>query len=110
VSEPEPRPELKIASPDDLARAISNLSDDEAAFVLDKLERALRKRKIQITGYLIALAVWLIGTLAVLAYLGTHPGKPLWLLLAPFGLVGAALYGFGLWAERVSPSLPRKRV
>src|SRR6185503_6801130 len=46
---------------EDLARAIAGLSSEEAAFFLHKLELAIRKRKIQITGYLVAMVVWLAG-------------------------------------------------
>jgi hypothetical protein len=102
---PEPAPRTR----EEIARAIANLSDDEKAFVLYKLERALRKRKLQLTGYLVAMVVWLAGTLLVLAYIGTHDGFLGWLFLVPFGFVGAVLYGFGRWAERVSPTPPRRQ-
>jgi hypothetical protein len=86
----------------DLARAIAGLSPEEAEFFLHKLERAFRKRKIQITGYLTAMGAWLIGMVLALAYFGTHDGFVVWVFLVPFGLVGAILYGFGRWAARVS--------
>jgi hypothetical protein len=54
-----------------LAHAIQNLSSDEAQFFLDKLERAIRKRKIQITGYLVAMLVWALGMLFGLVWAGT---------------------------------------
>jgi hypothetical protein len=94
----------------ELARAIENLSPDEAQFFLHKLERALRKRKIQITGYLAAMAAWLVGTVLALVYYGMHDGNGFvgWVFLVPFGLVGVILYAFGRWAERVSPT-PVKR-
>src|ERR1044071_9291350 len=63
---------------EDLARAIRNLSPDEAAFFLHKLEMAIKKRKIQITGYLVAMAVWLIGMVLALAYTGMHDGFVGW--------------------------------
>jgi hypothetical protein len=95
---------------EDLARAIEKLSSDEAAFFLHKLEMAIRKRKIQITGYLVAMAVWLVGMMFALAYTGMHDGFVGWVFIAPFGLVGLVLYAFGKWANRVSqrpPPLPR---
>ncbi len=91
----------------ELARAIEELSPDEAAFFLHKLERALRKRKIQITGYLAAMGAWLIGMVVALAYAGSHDGFVGWVFLVPFGLVGAILYGFGRWSERVSKTPAR---
>ncbi len=89
-----------------LARAIEDLSPDEAEFFLHKLERALRKRKIQITGYLAAMAVWLLAMTGALVYFGMHDGFVGWVFLLPFGLVGAVLYGFGRWAEHVGATPP----
>jgi hypothetical protein len=87
---------------EDLARAIEKLSPDQAAFFLHKLEMAIRKRKIQITGYLVAMGVWLVGMMFALAYFGMHDGFVGWVFLAPFGFVGLVLYVFGKWAEAVS--------
>ncbi|HET9622781.1 MAG TPA: hypothetical protein VFP84_15515 [Kofleriaceae bacterium] len=87
---------------EDLARAIEKLSSEEAAFFLHKLECAIRKRKIQITGYLVAMLVWALGTAVALYYFGTHDGFVGWVFLVPFGFVGIVLYSFGHWAERAS--------
>lgn len=86
----------------ELARAVEDLSPAEAAFFLHKLEMALRKRKVQLTGYLVALGVWLIGMTAALVYAGSHDGFVLWAFVVPFGMVGAVLYGFGRQADRIS--------
>lgn len=86
---------------EDLARAIDKLSPEEASFFLHKLECAIRKRKIQITGYLAAMLVWAIGTAIALYYFGTHDGFVGWVFLVPFGFVGVVLYAFGNWAERI---------
>jgi hypothetical protein len=97
---------------DELARAVEQLSPDEAQFFLTKLEAAVRKRKIQITGYLVAMFAWLGGMLFALAWYGTHDGFVGWAFLLPFGLVGVILYAFGRYAERVaaSPKSPTKPV
>ena len=87
-------------SQDGLARAIEQLSPEEAQYFLDKLERAIRKRKIQLTGYLVAMLVWLLGMVGALAYYGMSSGFVGWVFLAPFALVGAVLWGFGKWANR----------
>lgn len=89
---------------EDLAHAIEQLSPDEAAFFLHKLEMAIRKRKIQLTGYLVAMAAWLVAMTMALVYTGMHDGFVAWAYVVPFGLVGAILYGFGRWAERVAQS------
>jgi hypothetical protein len=91
---------------EDLARAIEQLSPDEAAFFLHKLEAAIRKRKLQITGYLVAMGAWLVGMTLALIYFGMNDGFTLWVFVVPFGIVGVILYGFGTWAERVGRSRP----
>ncbi len=91
-----------------LAQAVEKLNPDEAAFFLVKLEAAIRKRKIQIMGYLVAMLVWLAGMMFALVWYGTHDGFVGWVFIAPFGLVGAILYGFGKWASVVgSPDRPK---
>jgi hypothetical protein len=86
---------------DELAKAVEQLNPDEAAFFLWKLETALKKRKIQLTGYLVAMVVWLVGMMGALVYYGTASGFVGWVFLAPFGLVGGVLWFFGRWANRV---------
>jgi len=85
----------------ELAQAIEQLNPEEAAFFLEKLERAIKKRKIQITGYLAAMVVWLVGMMFALVYYGMASGFVGWVFLAPFGLVGVVLYVFGRWANHV---------
>jgi hypothetical protein len=96
-------------SHDELARAIAKLSPDEAAFFLHRLEMAMRKRKIQLTGYLVALLAWLAGMVLALMlfYFGGMNGwSAAWVFIVPLGIVGAILYGFGAWAERVARRPP----
>jgi hypothetical protein len=88
-------------SHEELARAVENLTSEEAQFFLVKLEAAIRKRKIQISGYLAAMLIWVLGMMGALAYYGTHDGFVGWVFIAPFALVGVILYAFGKWAERV---------
>jgi len=86
---------------EDLARAVENLSPEEAAFFLTRLEAAIKKRKIQITGYLVAMLIWVAGMMFALVWYGTHDGFVGWAFVLPFGLVGLVLYAFGKWADRV---------
>jgi hypothetical protein len=90
---------------DDLAKAVARLSPDEAAFFLARLEAAVTKRKIQLTGYLVAMAVWLAGMLGALVYYGSRDGFVGWVFLVPFALVGVVLWGFGRRSERVAESI-----
>ena len=91
-----------------LAEAVSKLSPDEAAFFVAKLEGAIRKRKIQITGYLVAMLAWVGGMMFALAWYGTHDGFVGWAFLLPFGLVGVILYAFGKWSERVAAAYAKR--
>lgn len=91
----------------DLARAIEQLTPEEAQFFLHKLEAAFRKRKIQITGYLVAMVAWLAGMVMALIYFGANDGSTIWAFALPFAIVGVVLYVFGWWAERVGKSAPQ---
>ena len=86
---------------DELARAVEQLSPDEAAFFLKRLEAALRKRKIMLSGYMVAMVAWLVGMVMAIAYYGMSTGFVGWVFLVPFGIVGVILFAFGKWANRV---------
>ena len=92
---------FKAESHEDLARAVERLTSDEAAFFLLKLEAAIKKKKIQISGYLAAMLAWILGMMGALVWYGTHDGFVGWVFIAPFGVVGVILFAFGKWAERV---------
>ena len=93
---------------EELARAIQQLNPEEAQFFLEKLERAIKKRKIQISGYLAAMLVWVIGMMFALAYVGMGHGFVGWVFLTPFLGVGIILYVFGRWANHVgNPPEPK---
>lgn len=89
---------------EELARAIQKLDPEQAAYFLKRLENAIRKRKIQIVGYLVAMFAWLAGMVFALVWYGTHDGFVGWAFVIPFGLVGVIMYGFGKWADRVGAS------
>lgn len=85
-----------------LARAIAQLSPEEAQFFLDRLERAIRKRKIQLTGYLVGMIVWFIGMVGALYVYGSSAEGSFvgWVFIVPFAFVAIVLILFGRWAER----------
>ena len=96
---------------DELAEAVAKLDPAEAEFFLHKLERALRKRKIQLSGYLVAMLAWVVGMFFALVYLGMAKGFAGWVFLLPFGAVGVILYAFGKWADHVgNPKIPDAKV
>jgi hypothetical protein len=99
---------------DQLAEAIEKLSPDEALFFLHKLECALRKRRLQVAGYLAAMFVWAVGMVVAFGgYALIDGGIGYALFFLPFLGVGAVLYGFGRWANAVGsspvPPLPAAR-
>jgi hypothetical protein len=93
---------------DELARAIQQLSPEEAAYFLVKLEIAIKKRRIQIAGYLFGLLAWVVGMWFALAYYGVAHGFVGWVFLVPFALFGMIIYAFGRWANRLSAAVPAK--
>jgi peptidoglycan/LPS O-acetylase OafA/YrhL len=93
-----------------LAEAIEKLNPEEAAYFLWKLEIALRKRKIQLVGYLVAMLAWLVGMLFALVYYGTHDGFVGWAFLLPFVVVGVILFAFGKWSDRIGKAKPPENV
>ena len=90
---------------DELAKAIGELSPDEAEFFLKKLEAALRKRKIMLSGYIVAMVAWIVAMVFALAYFGMASGFVGWVFLVPFAIVGVILWAFGTWAEKVARSV-----
>jgi hypothetical protein len=105
--------DLSKASDTDLANAVAQLSPEEALFFLAKLEAVMNKRKLQLTGYLLSLAVWLVAMVGAMIYFGSQEGFTGWVFLVPFALVGVILWAFGRWAtkvgNRVEPLLERER-
>ena len=95
-----------VKKQDAIAEAISHLSKEEAALFLFTLEMKLRKRKLQLVGYLVAMAVWLAGMLFALVIFGMASGFVGWVFLVPFALVGVTLWLFGKWAEKVGKTPP----
>lgn len=88
---------------EEIAAAISKLSPEEAAFFLTKLEAANRKRRVQLWGYLVALAVWTVTMIgALIYYTYSPPGEFVgWVFVVPFVSVGVLLLLFGKWAETI---------
>jgi hypothetical protein len=93
-------------SQEDLAKLIGNLNQAEADYFLKKLEAALRKRKIMLSGYIIAMVAWVVGMVCALAYFGIASGFTGWVFLVPFLIVGLILWLFGTLAERAGRAVP----
>lgn len=95
-----------VAKQDAIEEAIKNLTREEAALFLHHLEMKLRKRKLQLVGYIVAMAVWLVGMLVALVVFGMASGFVGWVFLIPFALVGVTLWLFGKWSEKVGKTPP----
>jgi hypothetical protein len=93
-------------SPEDLAKLIGELAPSEADYFLRKLEAALRKRKIMLSGYIVAIVAWLVGMVCAIAYFGLSSGSGAWVFLVPFLIVGGVLWVFGTLAERAGKRVP----
>jgi hypothetical protein len=89
----------------DLVQLIKELPPEHAAYYVAKLEAAYKKRKLQLSGYLVALVAWLISMVLALGYFGANEGFTGWVFLLPFGIVGLTLWVFGRWAEVVGKSV-----
>jgi hypothetical protein len=95
-----------VSKQDAVEQAIKNLSREEAALFLWHLEMKLRKRKLQLVGYLVAMSLWIAGMLLALVVYGTTSGFVGWVFLVPFALVGATLWGFGKWGDKIGKTPP----
>lgn len=87
----------------DVAEAISKLTPEEARYFVGILEKSIRRRRIQLIGYLVALVVLLVGMFFALAYYGAaEEGKFVgWVFLLPFLAIGLVFWIFGRWANRI---------
>jgi hypothetical protein len=92
----------KAVSSEELAAAIAKLDPEAAQYFLTKFEAVFRKRKIQMTGYLVSLVAWAAGMVFALVVSANMDGFTGWLFAIPFALVGLCLYGFGRWAEKIA--------
>jgi hypothetical protein len=86
-----------------LARELEELSPEEAAMFLALMDKALKKRRIQLAGYLLSLLSMIGGMLFALYTYGTRePGEFVgWAFLLPFVLVAAVLLIFGRWSRSI---------
>jgi hypothetical protein len=100
IAKPTPRDDGALAD------AIKQLSPEEAEFFLHKLEMAIRRRRLQGIGYIVAITAWLVTTLIALVYNASQDRLVVGAFIIPVGLAGAILYGFGRWADRVGKTPP----
>jgi hypothetical protein len=85
----------------ELAGKLEQLSPEEMDMFLGLIQKALKKRRIQLAGYLLSLVCMIGGLLfALYVYGNREPGEFVgWAALVPFGLVAAVLLIFGRWSR-----------
>lgn len=90
----------------DLEEILANLTTEEAEMFLSALELTMRKRRVQLLGYLAALFCLVVGLgWAFWMYGRRDPGDFMgWAFLIPPAAAGLALYGFGKLARSLKPS------
>ena len=78
------------------------LSQEQIDRLIAAIDRVEKKRKLMLAGYLVALAVLVVGQGAALVVFATAPpGRFVgWVFFVPFTLVGVVLWGFGRLAGR----------
>lgn len=88
---------------EDVEAAIRELTPEQAAMFVEMLEKSLKKRRLQLLGYISALVALLAGTVFSLYIYGTRePGEFVgWVFLVPFLCAGALLMFFGRAAKNV---------
>ena len=99
--------DIAAAPPQRVLLGVANLSPDDAQKVLEVLEKAMKRRRIQLLGYLVAAFVLVVGMIGALYYYGSQEGEGFvgWAFLIPLGLCGVVLIAFGKWSERYRTAL-----
>lgn len=86
-----------------LEEAIAQLSPAEARAFNEMVGRAIKKRRILFTGYMLSMLAMIVGTAFALYTFGTRePGEFVaWAWLVPFASVAVIFSAFGAWAKRL---------
>ena len=90
-------------APVNIEEELKKLSPEEAAVFVEMLELAMKKRRMMLLGYIIALLVLIGGTVFSLwAYATREPGTFIgWALLVPFAGVGVVFVVFAKLTKRM---------
>lgn len=82
--------------------AVSNLPPDKAAELVALLEASMRRRKVELFGYIGAALVLLVGMVLALYAYGRADANQFrgWLLLLPLAGAGVIMIGVARWAKK----------
>lgn len=85
-----------------IEQAIQNMPPEKAAELVAMLEESLRRRKIELFGYLGAALMLLVGMIGALYYYGSRQTGEFvgWIFLLPLALAGGIMWAVGRWARR----------
>ena len=118
-----PEPDAKPVKDKDLAErladpafraqieeAVASMPPEKAAELVAMLEQSLRRRKIELVGYLAAAVLMLVGMVLSLWFYGASDGDSFmaWIFLVPLALAGLVMWAVGRWSRKHAPP-PRAR-
>ncbi len=85
----------------DIERAVRELPPERAAELVAMLEASIKRRKIELYGYLAAAVIVVVGMLGTLWIMGKYGGSSFvaWVLLIPLALAGAVMTWVGKRAK-----------
>ena len=83
-----------------IEEGLKNMPPEKAAELVAMLEASLRRRKIELYGYLGAALVLLLGMVIALYVYGASDGQNFmsWVFLVPMGLAGLVMWLVGRWS------------
>jgi hypothetical protein len=108
----------KLADPTfraQIEEGLKNMPPEKAAELVAMLEASLRRRKIELYGYIAAAVVMLVGMIVALYIYGAtdHGDFMTWIFLIPMGLAGGVMWWVGRWAnadrEKQKAARPQKQ-
>jgi hypothetical protein len=84
-----------------IEEGLKNMPPEKAAELVAMLEASLRRRKIELYGYIAAAVVLLVGMIVSLYIYGAtdHGDLMTWIFLIPMGLAGGVMWSIGRWAD-----------
>ncbi len=115
----EPAKELaeRLADPafrSQIEEGIRNMPPEKAAELVQMLEASLRRRRIELYGYIGAAVALLLGMVVALYIYGAsdHGNFMSWIFLVPMALAGLVMWLVGRWssADRKASKRPRPSV
>lgn len=99
----------------DIEKAVRELPPERAAELVAMLEASMRRRKLELIGYLAAAAIVVVGMVGALIVMGSGDGGTFlgWVFLLPLALAGLVMWLVGKKAragqpKRASPASARR--